>query len=565
MNLQQHYLTKSTRRGIYGYRRRIGPEYRPLFGGRHEIKQSFGTTSLQDALIKLDQLNVWFEEVIATKGLTQLPVAASPREKVRMLARDLNARQLLPHQVTGAEILGASDDSDFNDLLLFVSLTNEITRVLRELLPHAKSLPQPIKLTEFLEGPPPHLAQHGERLKHLKALRDDIPVNPRIERFIANKVEVAVTTMRRGRVQHRNMKVVEKLPLHVREGFAPVDLAALEVEEYRLSLLKGEPVNLPATWGTAVQEYLSAQNDSVRNLGQVRKWRRDTQSACNRLAAYLLQGADTPLNEIQRADVHDAVRAIWPNASTRKRGCRIYQAVINSWNVSYPDQAVPNVFIKIVSDESARHASKARRSFSPEEFKAVWELVDGEPWPELRLLATLSLYAGIPNAEVVGLDRYDLRVDGESPHLKVRTNQHRILGKKRNPRSIPLVGEVLGSVRAYLADRNFATDTRLFPSFFHKDGRIDNSKIAKNLGRFVVNQIDTDMRQITWYAGRHTFKDICWAAGVSEAHARYLMGHSEAGGGAHKSYGTDPPVSALVSDMEKVANWRAYTWGDYER
>ena len=552
LKLDKPYLTRTQGTGVYGYRRKILPEHRALFGGKVEIKKSFKTKDAKVALFKLEDMDDWFESIIATNGLKEFPAATPPRQKQRMVIRDLKVRDLLPDDI---DVKKASSDPEYSNYLLYVSLHNAWSQEMRTFMDGLRKMAQgktlTFELNDMMRNPPEHLKLIRQRMTELENQKAAIPVNPYIEKFEAIRKERGKTVVRVARASGLN------------PASANAEVEALE--QYRLDVLKGQTTTLPSTWKNAVEEYLVSQQDEVRNKSQERQWRKTTWSACERLSAYLVNGMDTKLKDIERADVEDAVRTIWANPSTRKRGTRIYQAVINSWNIRYPEQAVHNMFLRLVSDTAVKKAKRDRRSFSPEEYDAVWRLVDAEPDAEVRLLATLSLYAGIPSGEVAGLDFYDLRLDGNSPHLKIRNNDHRFLGKKRYERSIPLVGFVLDRVRSYAKGRNFDDDRRLFPSFYRADGSINNDKLFKRMSRFVVHKIKTDQRLVSWYSGRHTFKDVCDAVGVSDSHSRYLMGHADQGGGSHKEYGTKPPVMALISDMEKVLNWRGYEWGDYDQ
>lgn len=552
MKIDKPYLTRSRGTGVFGYRRKVSPEHRALFGGRLEVKKSFKTKDIKRALHQLEDMDQWFESVISTKGFKVFGAATPQSQQQRMIVQDLKIRGLVPDDI---DVRRSSNDPEYANYVLYVALHNawyqEMLSFTDGLKKLAKDRKQPVELNDMMRNPPEHLKRQRQRMAKLEAQQAAIPTNLHIKKFEAIRKERGRTAVRVALASHRNPQSTNP------------EVEA--IEQYRLDVLKGESVTLPATWRNAVEEYFAGQQDEVRNKSQQRQWRRTTLSACERLSSYLLHGMNTKLQDIGRADVEDAVRSIWSNPSTRKRGTRIYQAVINSWNIRYPDQAVPNMFLRLVSDTAVKNAKRDRRSFSPDEYSEVWRLIDAEPDIEIRMLATLSLYAGVPSGEVAGLDIYDLRLDGESPHMKIRNNDHRLLGKKRYERSIPLVGFVLDRARAYAKSRNCEGGGRLFPSFFRADGSINNDRLFKRMNRFVVHQIKTDRRLVSWYSGRHTFKDICEVVGVSDSHSRYLMGHVDPGGGSHKAYGTKPPVTALITDMEKVLDWRNYQWGDYDQ
>lgn len=557
LKISQPYLTKSAVTGVYGYRRRVLPKHRRLFADKHEIKRSFKTKDIKIALRLLEDMNDWFDSVIATKGLKEFSASTPPRQIRRMIAHDLKIRGLLTNILSLSALAPAQGGTDKQvaPYLQYVAIDQQRRVAAEKFFDIIEKIPD-FDLDELVDDPPreaaPYKITMDELAEQLSGIEERNPNNPYLSHYMQLVAETAITRSELRWLEWEASDLENSDEL-------------IQQNQYRISLLKGETPTIPDTWRNAVEEYIVSQKDEVRNKSQERHWLKTTLSACERLSRYLLHGMDTKLGDIARADVEDAVREIWPNPSTRKRGTRIFQAVVNSWNTRFPDQAVPNMFLRLVSDTAVKNAKRDRRSFSPEEYDAVWDLVNAEADSELRLIATLGLYAGIPNGEVAGLDLYDLRLDGSSPHIKIRDNAHRVLGKKRRSRAVPLVGFVLDAVRDFVKNRDFTTNTRLFPSFATKDGGTDNGKLSKCLRKFVVHKIKTDGRIVSWYSSRHTFKDICDVAGISGTHTRYLMGHAEEGGGSHKDYGTKPPVTSLAVDMKKVLNWRDYQWGDYDQ
>lgn len=552
MQIDEPHLTRTGKRGVYGYRRGIPAKHRHLFGGKREVVKSLKTKSLTEALILRDREDRAFDAIIQTAGLTSFPEAWTQRQKCDLAEHYLKDQGVLPEQLPHINTLHPSPDE--LDYMQFVTLHKRyeaaITAFIRASVEEAKQ-----KLKDDIRVDSNDPTTMSDHLRSLKQKSDNL--------------RTQLSVLPRNRMIESYTRYSEAVIANL-GGFPagwPVSPKQTEGEKIASSILRDGKGNVAerSTWRFAIEEYITSDH-TIRNKGQAERWRRNTWRACERLAeSAFVFGMDTKLRDIKRPNVEDAVVHLWPHPPTRKRNARIFQAVINRWNQRYPDHPVTNPFLKLVSDRQIRNSQAKVRSFSKDEWSEIHSLVDALADPETKLIAQLAMYAGIPSGEAAGVERADLVLTHDNPHLIIQNNEFRVLGKDRFPRAIPLVGLMLNNVIKFLKDKDFNKDYRLFPSYFRKDGRIKNDDLSDDLNSLVVNFAQWDRRKVRWYSTRHTFKDICVAAGVAESHRRYLMDHSDKQGGSHDKYGTAPPTKLLRDDMVKVTSWQSLTWGDHDR
>ena len=555
MNKKIPYLTQSSDRNVYGYRRRIPEEYRHLFGGKREIKKSFKTKSFILACNEVDKVNEWYDNQIATAGLKAIPSSVTERHRQQMIMQDLRMQGLLDETLLKLKPHEAITDPEVAAYFRFVGLKLQQKPVYQEMI-KAGNADWSSELHKSLQ------IKFANLDKEIQA----IPDNKYIRRYRQQRKYIGETykemynTLYSGDPFDGDGPPPKELPPEQQQALA----AKRKDAEFRIDVLTGQAVTTSATWADAVTDYID-RGAKTGNKGQIIKKAVDTRSACEAISRAFVNGMDTQLTDIVRANVEDVLVALWPHAGTRQRNARIFQAVMNKWNQRHPDQAVANMFMGLVDGAEVEEHTKVRRSFSREEYSEVWQRVWMEDNPELQFVALLGLYAGVPPVEAAGIERADCR-GGDVPYILIKKNNSRHIGKGRYSRAIPLVGRMGEQLKTYVNGRTFENDARLFPSFFRPDGRIRNDKLSKALSKFVVNKMSwADDRQVSWYSTRHTFADICEAAGVSDTHSRYLMGHADPVGGSHSKYGTNPPTSDLIASMEAVSGWEKLTWGDFDR
>lgn len=294
--------------------------------------------------------------------------------------------------------------------------------------------------------------------------------------------------------------------------------------------------------------YLRENLKKTRNAKQVARVKQSVPSLFNKLAEHLPHGLHTHVEELERSEVKRICEKIWPNASTRMRNTGTFSSVINAWNTEQPKKLLSNVFKGLVKQGEVDGVAKERRSFTPEELNLYRKSLRSEADREIGLVGLMMIELGVANGEALGLVRKDVKLKANTPHVIFRDNAIRVLGKKRLPRAVPIVGELLDQMNEYV--ESLPTDwDLLFPNWFDGDGPTFSNRLSGH----ITNTRPLD-EQISPYSARHTFKDRYEKAKVPTVIGEFLMGHKSKGSsGVHKRYGTMTPPDLFVEYMSKIA------------
>lgn len=300
-----------------------------------------------------------------------------------------------------------------------------------------------------------------------------------------------------------------------------------DVIKYRITI--GDiDLSMEPTLKDALHYYIRESRIRPRNKEQQNKLEEDTRRNVAKIAEYLPQKIDTKLSSLHKHELklREVCVKLWPKASTRTRNAGSCRTVIRRWNKQTNVETAPNPFEAIVADATQLIDTDRteRRSASSAEFKETWKKLIVEPDQEVRLLGLLYLYCGLPAREAKGLLRDDIKTKASPPHLIIRQNRLRLLGKGRIDRLVPLVEPMLSVVKEYVKswEGNHGDDP-----LFLKLRTQTSSETAKMLRRYLVNLNPDDHRLYDMYSFRHSFKERCVAADADERHIKYLFGHSD--------------------------------------
>ena len=228
------------------------------------------------------------------------------------------------------------------------------------------------------------------------------------------------------------------------------------------------------------------------------------------------------------------------------------------------DQAVTNHFAVLVAENKSKEEeiTEVRRSFTPDEHASFMQNLLGSNDPEIKTIGLIMETYGAPTGEAACLLRQDVKLKAETPHLIIRNNKYRILGKRRLERAVPIVEPLLSHLKDYIDNHFTGSNTDLlFPKF--GQGRHASGDRSKKLSEFVDNQRPDDDTLLSPYSLRHTFADKYDAAGVSTSKGEYIMGHrSKQSNAVHAKYGTGRNIAYLVKDMKAIVAVKE--WGYFE-
>ena len=481
-----------SKNGWYSYYRRIPRQIRELPEFKDHktfFKRSFKTKDRAVAELEVRKLNRWFDDLL---GKTVKPKTTS--ETIRKVRDELRLRNLLPMKID----------------------TSDIAQVRR----YADAMDQ---YDDWINGA-------------------DIDVSEEFMQEFKIKFEA----------EQLRQKLEQKYD-DGKGGYKDADPYDEEVIKHRI--LSGEFQTEPEpTFEDAVEFYVAwYRENKATNDQQKEHWIKQIYSISGRLSKYFEGGMKAALNSLTRELVSEAAEEIWPNSHTRYTNMNGRMVpVISTWNQYKPTHKVePNPFTNLVGQRALEQDTKTRRSATPEECKRYWDNVVALDNPEMKMIGLMLFYAGCPQGEAAGLLRGDLKLKQNVPHLIIRNNPYRRLGKKRLERVIPLTGEILDHWRDFI-DNHFTggRDDPLFPRYI----KSTSSDKAKVLTPCIENLAGGDDK-LTAYSLRHSFKDRYIAAGVPEGVGQYLFGHvTEASSQVHKDYGGLTRPEQFSDHMAKITN-----------
>jgi len=535
MNTNIPRLTQS-KTGFYSYRRKIKEAHRHLFEGRRELKKSFDTKDLRHALRLHKDMDRWFDSVLATQGYgIEIAPELAPKQMVVEVVKDLKNRNL--HPTDQPRLDATSGAEGFN------RFTADILEALPILVSNAKGSVADEEVFEKFEV----LKRRGNQFIKLHAY--GMEVN-RLKKRLQSKY---------GDIDMLGLMAKP----NTRSPKRAWDSSDPDVIKYKI--MSGDPDFTPdPTWHHALHSYLKQNLEKPRNADTKRKWEVAVTSLCQRLSMVLPLGMKTRLDALDFTLLQDFVNDTWSNGSTRAKNLATYAAVVANWNKLHRDQAVPNHFADLVKENRVKVEidSKVRRSFTPNEHAVFMQQLMDSADPEIKTIGLIMETYGAPTGEAACLLRQDVKLSVTTPHLIIRNNKYRVLGKKRLERALPIVEPLLSHLKDYIGNHFTGGNTDLlFPKF--GQGRHASGDRSKKLSEFVDNQRPDDDTLLSPYSLRHTFADKYDAAGVSTSKGMYIMGHkSKQSSSVHARYGTGRNIADLVADMKAIVAVKE--WGYFE-
>ncbi|MAI19564.1 MAG: hypothetical protein CNE96_09135 [Rhodobacteraceae bacterium MED-G08] len=533
MNTNIPRLTQS-KTGFYSYRRKIKEAHRHLFEGKRELKKSFDTKDLRHALRLHKDMDRWFDSILATEGHgLDISPEVAPKQKVVEVIKDLKNRNLHPTDQPKLDVTASPAG--------FMRFMESITEAIPVILAQDKLTDE--EVFEVFE----ELKKKGNSFVNLLSYR--MEVNSLKKRLQSRYGDVDMVGLM-AKPSSRNPK-------------QPWDSGDPDVIKYKI--MTGDPELTPdPTWSDAMYAYLKHNLDKPRNADTAQKWKNAVISLCQRLSIALPLGMKTRLDALDFTLLRDFVNDTWSNAATRGKNLRTYAAILNNWNKMYPEQAVINHFSVLVADNNSKEErdTKVRRSFTPDEHAVFMRQLLDNTDPEIKTIGLIMEAYGAPTGEAACLLREDIKLKVETPHLIIRNNKYRVLGKKRLERALPIIEPLLSHLKGYI-DNHFTGSGAdlLFPRF--GSGTHASGDRSKKLSALVENQRPDDDALLSPYSLRHTFTDKYQAASVPQNIGEYIMGHkSKQSNKIHAEYGTGRNVKDLVKHIEAIITVKE--WGYFE-
>jgi integrase len=211
------------------------------------------------------------------------------------------------------------------------------------------------------------------------------------------------------------------------------------------------------------------------------------------------------------------------------------------------DAVNPFMDLAISNNDKAPDVDSSKRDPLPEKVLLAMRLRMREKTqdPTLGLIWRLLEGTGCRGAEVIGLRREDVVLDGLYPHINVAWHDDRRVKTKASIRAVPLVGDALVASKEALTLSE--GETVLFPKYAREAGPdAASAALMKHL-----RTVTKDKRHVV-YSLRHNMKDWLVLAGTSERVENRIMGHTVGGLGDRVYGGNDAKLKVVYEAMEKA-------------
>ena len=328
------------------------------------------------------------------------------------------------------------------------------------------------------------------------------------------------------------------------------------------NLLTGEEgLSMIPTLQEATETYLTINaEDKKRTPHNQKKHEGKAYRAIRALAPL-----DTPITEInrQKARRHkDALMAANPTWAddTLSRGINTLSAIFNSAIKEYelsmtnPWTGLTGTVQKNADDLTSEDRGNKRRPMTPNEI-ANYKRNLLKINPQASLIGQLMIQIGCRTMEPAGLLIRDLIFDTNVPYIQFRYNRIRTLKNKNSVRDVPVVGDLLDSLRAYVSSIDTANpDAPLFPKY-GRDGGMD--AISATLRKIVNDKMGLKAdKTCVPYSTRHSMKDKLRALRTPMELQYAILGNGKRT--VAEGYGDGNPLAYLQQEVikaEKLESW----------
>lgn len=309
-----------------------------------------------------------------------------------------------------------------------------------------------------------------------------------------------------------------------------------------------EKLTLDLLFGAAVPRFLSDAKDKHFELGKGPKNKVGEQQFERAWKILMDVTGDIPLDQVKREHGNEYVRRLVKQGvgpETIKRYLAQVRPVIRTGILEFElNRANPFDGLTIPNRDEGRR--KPRMPFQIDQIVAIQaaarEMDDERRWVIAMLSDSMARLA-----EIVGLDKADVQLDAEVPHIIIRRNAYRGLKTPQSERHVPLVGEALWAAKRAMTSDGDA----LFPSILPK-GRgkdFDAGAVSAALNKWLKERGLANSGQVV-HSFRHTMRDRLRNVEAPNDLVDRIGGWS--GGTVGEGYGKGHSLSLMQHYMLKV-------------
>jgi integrase len=217
----------------------------------------------------------------------------------------------------------------------------------------------------------------------------------------------------------------------------------------------------------SVPKTLSDARDKHIELGKLSKEPKQVQQFERAWAILLSVTGDIMLNNLTREHANQFVRKVIAQGkgpkgngpATVERYLRQVSPVITTAIREF-ELSMNNPFVGVVIPNKAEGRRKPRETFTKDEIKSIQERCRARNDQRRWAIAMIS-DTGACLAEIIGLRKSDVVLDGPIPHIVIKGHDLRRVKTDASERKVPLVGEAL-----WAAEQGMKTEgDLLFPAF----------------------------------------------------------------------------------------------------
>jgi len=332
-------------------------------------------------------------------------------------------------------------------------------------------------------------------------------------------------------------------------GREPEPEEIAEEDLFKIKALYGDLEKPPLTVRDALQVYLDEKGQGRRNDREQRRFVLERERCINMLVAVI---GNKPVKDVTRADARayrdHLMSRLNTIASVNKylRNVRaIFETAITETEI---DKVNPFAKMQVHDPVAAR---EKRNSFNAEQLETI---IKAAQQPEalrddLRHILFLLVDTGARLWEIVGLEREDVVLSANVPHILIRPNGIRSLKTKASKRHVPLIGHALEAARE--AMKVESRSPALFPAYADDKG---NTNASAALNKFLDKRAKVKAKGLTVHSLRHTFKDRMRNAGIPEDVRDAIQGHEN--GKVSADYGDGYSLEYLAEQLEQMPSCR---------
>ena len=189
-----------------------------------------------------------------------------------------------------------------------------------------------------------------------------------------------------------------------------------------------------------------------------------------------------------------------------------------------------NPFERLELPKGAEGQKDDRDPLPAQVLEEVRSLILGKANPDLKLIWRLLEATGCRLAEITGLRTEDVRLNEETPHLRIIGHDGRRLKNKSSEREVPLVGDGLTAAAEALE----AARGKHF-LFERYSGDTGPNTASQSMMKW-LRKVTSDRRH-TVHSLRHNMADRCDINGVDPTDKAAILGHMS-GSASEKYYGS---------------------------